>query len=186
VLSRAIAVRSIRVTQSKSGKEPVAQELCQYALVEFRGASARRQCGLQESRTTCLQFARAEQALPSFSALELTSTGGLLRSGSVCFFRVAFDLAHGVLNGDVGQYKEMVMPRGDKSSYSPKQRRQARKIERSYERRGVSTKEAGRRAWATVNKTTDGAAHEKKSTSRRHAKRKAKSSSTRRPAARKR
>ena len=48
------------------------------------------------------------------------------------------------------------MPRGDKSSYTPKQKRQARDIEKSYEGRGVSAKESARRAWATVNKTTGG------------------------------
>lgn len=44
------------------------------------------------------------------------------------------------------------MPQGDKSSYSPKQRRKARHIEESYEEKGLSEDEAERRAWATVNK----------------------------------
>ena len=48
------------------------------------------------------------------------------------------------------------MPRGDKSSYTDKQKRQAEHIEESYEKRGVSRKEAESRAWATVNKTTGG------------------------------
>ena len=48
------------------------------------------------------------------------------------------------------------MPRGDKSSYSGKQKRQARHIEKGYESRGISDKEAERRAWATVNKETHG------------------------------
>ena len=48
------------------------------------------------------------------------------------------------------------MPRGDKSSYSSKQKRQAEHIEEGYERRGVSKGEAERRAWATVNKETRG------------------------------
>jgi hypothetical protein len=48
------------------------------------------------------------------------------------------------------------MPRGDKSSYTGKQKRQARHIEEGYEKRGVSEKEAARRAWATVNKTSHG------------------------------
>jgi plasmid stabilization system protein ParE len=48
------------------------------------------------------------------------------------------------------------MPRGDKSSYTDKQKRQAEHIEESYENRGVSDKEAERRAWATVNKETGG------------------------------
>lgn len=48
------------------------------------------------------------------------------------------------------------MPRGDKSSYTSKQKRQAEHIEEGYERRGVRKKEAERRAWATVNKETGG------------------------------
>ena len=48
------------------------------------------------------------------------------------------------------------MPRGDKSSYTDKQKRQAEHIEESYEARGVSEKEAEARAWATVNKETGG------------------------------
>jgi hypothetical protein len=48
------------------------------------------------------------------------------------------------------------MPRGDKSSYTDKQKRQARHIEEGYEGRGVPEGEAARRAWATVNKETHG------------------------------
>ena len=48
------------------------------------------------------------------------------------------------------------MPRGDKSSYTGKQKRQAEHIEEGYESRGVSHDEAERRAWATVNKETHG------------------------------
>jgi len=48
------------------------------------------------------------------------------------------------------------MPRGDKSSYTSKQKRQAEHIEKGYEKRGVSKNEAERRAWATVNKSTGG------------------------------
>lgn len=48
------------------------------------------------------------------------------------------------------------MPRGDKSKYSEKQKRQARDIEAGYEQRGVGRDEAARRAWATVNKMTGG------------------------------
>jgi hypothetical protein len=48
------------------------------------------------------------------------------------------------------------MPRGDKSKYSGKQKRQAEHIEEGYEKRGVSEGEAERRAWATVNKMTGG------------------------------
>jgi plasmid stabilization system protein ParE len=48
------------------------------------------------------------------------------------------------------------MPRGDKSSYTDKQKRQAEHIEEGYEDRGVSEEEAERRAWATINKATGG------------------------------
>lgn len=48
------------------------------------------------------------------------------------------------------------MPQGDKSAYTDKQKRQARKIEEGYEERGVPEEEAERRAWATVNKMTGG------------------------------
>ncbi|HSU67611.1 MAG TPA: hypothetical protein VLJ39_12120 [Tepidisphaeraceae bacterium] len=48
------------------------------------------------------------------------------------------------------------MPRGDKSKYTGKQKRKAEHIEEGYEDRGVSTKEAERRAWATVNKQEGG------------------------------
>ena len=44
------------------------------------------------------------------------------------------------------------MPRGDKSSYTDKQKRMAEHIEEGYEKRGVADQEAERRAWATVNK----------------------------------
>ena len=48
------------------------------------------------------------------------------------------------------------MPRGDKSAYTDKQKRQAEHIEEGYEHRGVPEGEAERRAWATVNKETGG------------------------------
>lgn len=48
------------------------------------------------------------------------------------------------------------MPRGDKSKYTDKQKRQAEKIEEGYERRGVDAKTAQGRAWATVNKMSGG------------------------------
>lgn len=48
------------------------------------------------------------------------------------------------------------MPRGDKSKYTEKQKRIAEHIEEGYEDRGVSEREAERRAWATVNKQTGG------------------------------
>lgn len=48
------------------------------------------------------------------------------------------------------------MPRGDKSAYTSKQKRQAEHIEEGYKERGTPKKEAERRAWATVNKQTGG------------------------------
>jgi plasmid stabilization system protein ParE len=48
------------------------------------------------------------------------------------------------------------MPRGDKSSYSAKQKRRAEHIEEGYEKRGTSKRESERRAWATVNKESGG------------------------------
>lgn len=48
------------------------------------------------------------------------------------------------------------MPRGSKAKYTRKQKRKARHIEKGYERRGVSRREAERRAWATVNRESGG------------------------------
>jgi len=42
------------------------------------------------------------------------------------------------------------------TKYTDKQERKAKHIEESYEERGVSEKEAERRAWATVNKQDGG------------------------------
>lgn len=48
------------------------------------------------------------------------------------------------------------MPQGDKSKYTEKQERKADHIAEGYEKKGVSEKEAERRAWATVNKDDGG------------------------------
>jgi hypothetical protein len=56
------------------------------------------------------------------------------------------------------------MPRGDKRSYTDKQKRQANHIKDGYEQGGLSDSEADARAWATVNKISGG---EKKSGSGR-------------------
>lgn len=48
------------------------------------------------------------------------------------------------------------MPRGDKSSYTDKQKRQAEHIEEGYKKKGLSDATAERRAWATVNKQDGG------------------------------
>src|SRR4051812_42409446 len=49
-----------------------------------------------------------------------------------------------------------MMPRGDKSAYTDKQKRKAEHIEEGYEDRGVPKKEAEKRAWATVNASDHG------------------------------
>lgn len=48
------------------------------------------------------------------------------------------------------------MPKGDKSSYTDKQKRQAKHIEDSYENKGVNEDKAEQIAWATVNKESGG------------------------------
>jgi hypothetical protein len=48
------------------------------------------------------------------------------------------------------------MPRGDKSTYTDKQKRKARHIEEGYRASGLGEDEAERRAWATVNKESGG------------------------------
>lgn len=48
------------------------------------------------------------------------------------------------------------MPRGDKSKYTDKQKRQVDHIASSYEAKGLSEKDAEGRAWATVNKEDGG------------------------------
>jgi plasmid stabilization system protein ParE len=48
------------------------------------------------------------------------------------------------------------MPRGDKSAYTDKQKRQAEHIEEGYERRGMPEERAEGIAWATVNKESGG------------------------------
>jgi hypothetical protein len=48
------------------------------------------------------------------------------------------------------------MAKGSKKKYTSKQKRQAEHIEEGYKDRGVSSDEAERRAWATVNKSSGG------------------------------
>ena len=48
------------------------------------------------------------------------------------------------------------MPQGDKSSYTTKQKRQAKHIKAGYEKKGLKTKTEKARAWATVNKRSGG------------------------------
>jgi plasmid stabilization system protein ParE len=49
-----------------------------------------------------------------------------------------------------------IMPRGSKSKYTDKQKRQAEHIEESYEKKGAPKEVAEQRAWQTVNKQTGG------------------------------
>ena len=48
------------------------------------------------------------------------------------------------------------MTRGDKDSYTDKQKRQAEHIEEGYKKKGLSDDTAEARAWATVNKQHGG------------------------------
>ncbi|OTG69874.1 hypothetical protein B9T38_13900 [Acinetobacter sp. ANC 4218] len=57
---------------------------------------------------------------------------------------------------DYTVFEELIMPRGDKSSYTEKQKRQAKHIEESEKERGLSEEDAERIAWATVNKQDGG------------------------------
>jgi hypothetical protein len=83
------------------------------------------------------------------------------------------------------------MPRGDKSSYSSRQKREAAHIEKGYEKRGVSKKTAAKRAWATVNKqegggTKKGSGRKKTATRKKTAAKKSARKTTRRKSATKR
>jgi hypothetical protein len=52
--------------------------------------------------------------------------------------------------------KGTIMPRGSNEKYTDKQKRRAEHIEDAVQRRGGSSEEAGRIAWATVNKESHG------------------------------
>jgi plasmid stabilization system protein ParE len=52
--------------------------------------------------------------------------------------------------------RRSIMPQGDKSKYTDKQKRKAEHIAEGYEKRGTSKPEAKSRAWATVNKDSGG------------------------------
>src|ERR1044072_5696315 len=62
---------------------------------------------------------------------------------------------HGLIDY-LDKVRRPAMPQGDKGKYTDKQKRKAEHIEEGYEDRGVSKKEAERRAWATVNKESGG------------------------------
>src|SRR6476469_9330862 len=73
------------------------------------------------------------------------------------------------------------MARGDKSSYSSKQKRKAEHIEESERDRGVSEETAERIAWATVNKQ-DGGAKKSSGTAKKSAKKGARKSTAKKAA----
>jgi plasmid stabilization system protein ParE len=77
---------------------------------------------------------------------------------------------------ETGPEPTTYMARGSKSSYTNKQKRKASHIEKGYEKRGVSKKEAEERAWRTVNKQSGGGkksgSGRKKSTARKSSSRK--------------
>jgi hypothetical protein len=87
------------------------------------------------------------------------------------------------------------MPRGDKSSYTDKQKRQAEHIEESEKKEGRSSEASKRIAWASVNKQDGGGKKKtakkdaskkspaKKATKKSAAKKPALKSATRKPAA---
>jgi hypothetical protein len=79
-------------------------------------------------------------------------------------------IALGTVVASSANQRSQAMPRGDKSSYSGRQKRKAAHIEKGYEKRGVSKKTAQKRAWATVNKQEGGGAKKgggRKKTSRK-------------------
>lgn len=71
------------------------------------------------------------------------------------------------------------MPRGDKSKYTSKQKRQAEHIEEGYKEQGVSQERAEEIAWATVNKQDGGGKKSGSGVKRRTSSRKPKARSTR-------
>lgn len=81
-----------------------------------------------------------------------------------------------------------LMPQGDKSKYTDKQKRQAEHIEEGYEKRGVGKKEAEGRAWATVNARDGGGKQSGSGRARKATARKAtaKKPTAKKPAAKKR
>lgn len=60
------------------------------------------------------------------------------------------------------------MPRGDKSSYTDKQKRKAAHIEDAYRKKGLPEKATEERAWATVNKQDGGGKKKPHAMSRQH------------------
>jgi plasmid stabilization system protein ParE len=91
-------------------------------------------------------FAQSERSLLDFCKMDHSTNARIRR-------RMLAQVLRCVTSAKL---QESEMPRGDKSAYSNKQKRQAEHIEESYKKRGVSSKTAAGRAWATVNKETGG------------------------------
>lgn len=72
-----------------------------------------------------------------------------------------FFSANHILWLEYEQFKEVFMPRGSKSKYTNKQKRQAHHIEKSEMEKGASRKTAERIGWATVNKQDHGGKKDK-------------------------
>src|SRR5205823_4084603 len=78
------------------------------------------------------------------------------RGSARCLLHVTEEFQHSLMRRGIRDPWRWMMPRGDKSKYSDKQKRKAEHIEESYESRGTPDSEAERRAWATVNKESGG------------------------------
>src|SRR5690606_24871372 len=74
------------------------------------------------------------------------------RAASVAHFTIALPRRRLPAHARTCAEQEQPMPRGDKSSYTGKQKRQAEHIEESEKARGRGEEAAERIAWATVNK----------------------------------
>jgi hypothetical protein len=112
-----------------------------------RGSDRRRK------RSLATDFSESSSACPT------PKTRSLLRSkaeGPRFSAHSLQDRFDAVSLSPVDERPEEVMPRGDKSAYTDKQKRQAEHIEEGYKSRGVKEDVAEARAWATVNATTGG------------------------------
>jgi plasmid stabilization system protein ParE len=94
-------------------------------------------------------------ALPVIAVASLVS-GAMIESRHDLRGQPAFHLRRRLMDPTDLLLESKNMPRGDKSKYSDKQKRKAEHIADSYKERGVSTKQAKSRAWATVNKESGG------------------------------
>src|SRR5690606_7495568 len=101
----------------------------------------------------------AMRGLPFFPASTRTPGTPRLRlrpAASVAHFTIALPRRRLPAHARTCAEQEQPMPRGDKSSYTGKQKRQAEHIEESEKARGRGEEAAERIAWATVNKQDGG------------------------------